>query len=76
MFSAPGDYDAVLEVLTFSASVTQICRNVSSVEDNILEDVENFIITLTITDGMVNLIPDEARVTITDDDRKLQVCGD
>ena len=68
---APGDYDAVAEVLTFSASVTRICRNVSSVEDDILEEDEDFTLTLTTTDGSVDLSPDEANVIIIDDDRTL-----
>ena len=68
---APGDYDAVEEFLTFSASVNQICRNVSSVEDNILEEDEDFTLTLTTTDGSIDLNPDEARVIIIDDDRTL-----
>ena len=67
--SAPGDYDAVLEVLIFSASVNRICRNVSSVEDDILEEDEDFTLTLNTTDSSVNLNPDEAIVTISDDDR-------
>ena len=68
---APGDYDAITEVLIFSASVTRICRNVSSVEDDILEEDEDFTLTLTTTDGSVNLNPDEANVTIIDDDGML-----
>ena len=70
-FPAPGDYDAVAEVLIFSASVNRICRNVSSVDDDILEEDEDFTLTLNTTDSSVNLIPDEAIVTITDDDRML-----
>ena len=68
---APGDYDAVVEFLTFSASVNRICRNVSTVEDAILEEDEDFTLTLTTTDGSVDLNPDEATVTIIDDDRTL-----
>ena len=68
---APGDYDVLTEILIFSASVTRICRNVSSVDDDILEEDEDFILTLNTTDSSVNLNPDEAIVTITDDDRML-----
>ena len=68
---APGDYDAITEVLIFSASVNRICRNVSSVDDDILEEDEDFTLILNTTDGSVNLNPDEASVTITDDDRTL-----
>ena len=51
--------------------MNRICRNVSSVEDDILEEDEDFTLTLTTTDGSVNLNPDEANVTIIDDDRTL-----
>ena len=70
---APGDYDAVAEVLTFSTSVNRVCRNVSSVEDDIFEEDEDFTLTLTTADGSVDLNPDEANVTIIDDDRTLIV---
>ena len=43
----------------------------SSVDDDILEEDEDFTLTLNTTDGSVNLNPDEAIVTITDDDRML-----
>ena len=45
----------------------------SAVEDAILEEDEDFTLTLTTTDGSVDLNPDEARVTIIDDDRMLIV---
>ena len=51
--------------------MTRICRNVSSVEDDILEEDEDFTLTLTTTDGSVDLNPDEANVTIINDDRTL-----
>ena len=43
----------------------------SSVDDDILEEDEDFTLTLNTTDGSVNLNPEEAIVTITDDDRML-----
>ena len=51
--------------------MNRICRNVSSVEDDILEEDEDFTLTLTTTDGSVDLNPDEANVIIIDDDRTL-----
>ena len=51
--------------------MNRICRNVSSVEDDILEEDEDFTLTLTTTDGSVDLNPDEASVTIINDDRTL-----
>ena len=43
----------------------------STVEDNTLEEDEDFTLTLTTTDGSVDLNPDEATVTIINDDRML-----
>ena len=43
----------------------------SSVDDDILEEDEDFTLILITTDDSVNLNPDEANVTITDDDRML-----
>ena len=57
-----------MDDLTFSAIVNQVCRNVSTIEDDILEDDEQFRLTLTTTDTSVNIDPPEARVTITNDD--------
>ena len=67
----PGDYISVAEDLTFSANVDRVCRNVTTKGDTILEDDEEFTLTLTTTDGGVNLAPDRATVTIIDNDSKL-----
>ena len=72
-FLAPGDYVPVIEDLTFSASVPRICRNVTTVEDTALEDAEDFTLTLTTTDSNVTLFPQEARLSIIDDDCKLKL---
>ena len=40
----------------------------SSVNDTFPESDEDFILSLTTTDGGINLTPDEASVTIMDDD--------
>ena len=55
--------------------MNRICRNVSSAEDDILEEDEDFTLTLTTTDGSVNLSPDEATVTIINDDRTFTSCN-
>ena len=60
-----------MEDLTFSADVDRVCRNVTTQDDTILEDDEEFTLTLTTTDGSVNLVPDLATVTIVDNDSKL-----
>ena len=72
-FPGPGDYVPVIEDLTFSASVPRICRNVTTVEDTISENDEDFTLTLTTADGSVNLNLDKAAVTITNDDCKLKL---
>ena len=68
---APGDYISVAEDLTFSADVDRVCRNVTTEDDTILEDDEEFTLTLTTTDGSVNLAPDQATVAIIGNDSKL-----
>ena len=73
IYVAPGDYSAIAEDLTFSASETRICRNVTSVEDDILEEDEAFLLTLTTSDNTVILRPREATVTILNDDSRLNV---
>ena len=67
---APDDYFAISEDLTFSATEIRICRDVTSVEDDILEDDEGLILILS-TDGPSTILePSEATVTILDDDSR------
>ena len=68
--AAPGDYTAISEDLTFSASETRICRDVISADDDILEEDEDLLLTLTTTDDTVTLRPSEATVTILNDDSR------
>ena len=62
------DYTAVMDDLTFSASVNQVCREVSTIEDDILEDDEQFRLTLTTTESRVIIDSPEATVTIANDE--------
>ena len=71
--SASGDYVPVTADLTFSASLIRICRNVTSKDDTILEDDEDFTLTLTTTECGLNLTADKATVTIIDNDCKLRL---
>ena len=73
---APGDYAAIAEDLTFSASETRICRNVISAEDDILEDDEGLLLTLATSDVTVILRRSEATVTILNDDSRLNLVPD
>ena len=65
--AAPVDYDGTNLDFVFDADNSIHCVNVSIVDDEILEDTENFFGTLTTTDSAVLLIPDEAEVEIIED---------
>ncbi len=69
-FSAPGDYNAVSEQLTFTPTVVRACFNVTSLEDDLLEADEDFNLNLGTADENVILDPEMAVVTIANDDRE------
>ena len=69
-FSVPGDYFSVSQDLTFSQSSSRECVNVSIVNDDELENEEEFSLTLTTGEDRVNLDPDSSTILITDDDGK------
>ena len=73
MFFSPAseDYVPITVDLTFSTSISRVCRDVTSEDDTILEVDEDFTLALITTDSSMNLTSDEATVTIFDDDRKL-----
>ncbi len=54
--------------LVFNETVNKVCIKVSTEEDDILEADEEFILTLDTSDSGVVVDPDQATVTITDDD--------
>lgn len=66
--SAPDDYESVMTELTFSAQQTRQCVNVTILDDVLLEGVEDFSANLSTADGQVALDPQEAAVTIVDND--------
>ena len=68
LFTAPDDYVSTSSDLTFSQSSSRECVNVSIVNDDELENEEEFRLTLTTGEDKVNLIPDSTTVRITDDD--------
>ena len=70
IYAAPGDYTAISEDLTFSASETRICRNLISAEDGILEEDEVLMLILTTSDDSVIFRPSEATVAILNDDSR------
>ena len=70
IYAAPGDYTAIAEDLTFSASETRICRNLISAEDGIREEDEVLMLTLATSDDTAILRPSEATVAILNVDSR------
>ena len=66
--SAPDDYTAVSQVLTFQPGSDRQCVEVAIVNDDELENEEQFTVTITTDEDRVTLEPDSTTVTITDDD--------
>ena len=70
--TAPLDYAAISQVLTFSSSVNLQTVNVNIEDDDLLEIDEVFSASLALenpdTDSRVQLRPDSADVTILDED--------
>ena len=70
------DYTSGPYTVTFSAGQTTATFDVPINDDNILEDNENFILTISPSSLPNNVTvsdPDEATVTIVDDDGKKTV---
>lgn len=70
---AVGEVDFIAldtEIITFSADLARICIDVSVLNDNIDEDLEDFFIILDTEDPLVNVDPTRQNGTavITDDD--------
>ena len=63
---------AVSADLTFTQSEPQQCRNVTTEQDVLSENDEDFPLSLSTSQSGVTLEPDTATVTILDDDGKLQ----
>ena len=62
---------AVTVDLTFTPSEPRRCTNVTTVQDGIPENDEDFPLGLSTSQSGVTLEPDTATVTILDDDGKL-----
>ena len=70
------DYDSGPYNITFPAGTTSVPFNVSITDDNILEDDENFLLTVdlfSLPDRVIASDPYQATVTIVDKDGKLTV---
>ena len=66
--SVPSDYFSVRQGLTFSQSSSRECVNVSIVNDDELENEEEFRLILTTGEDRVNLDPSSTSIRVTDDD--------
>ena len=67
------DYTSGPYTVTFPAGQTTATFDVPIIDDNIFEGNENFILTIdgtSLPTGVTASSPDEATVTIVDDDRK------
>ena len=66
---AEPDYESLTVQLTFTPSMTEICRNVVIVNDVYYEDPEDLTVGLTTDEPNVMLMPDTGTITIVDDER-------
>ena len=67
------DYDSGPYIVIFPAGMTSVSLNVSIINDDMLEDEENFLLTIDLSSLPNNVTvgdPEEAIVTIVDDDSK------
>ena len=67
------DYDSGTYTVIFPAGVTMVAFDVPITDDMVLEDNENFMLTInssSLPDYITRSTPPEATVTIVDDDRK------
>ena len=62
------DYTSVSFELTFDSDTMSICRRVPIMDDQLDEGDEMFRVTLTTDDPDTSLDPEDAMVTIVDDD--------
>ncbi|ETW92157.1 MAG: hypothetical protein ETSY2_54335 [Candidatus Entotheonella gemina] len=68
---APMDYGAVSTVVMFDECETQSCNPILIVDDDVLENVESFNVTLERTPGLdvrITLDPVDGEIEITDND--------
>ena len=66
--TAPEDFKAGEYILSFTGSKSKVCVNISIEDDSILEDPENFTVTIMSADPDVSFGTPEATVTIMDND--------
>ena len=64
------DYQALTAQLTFTSTMSEICHNITIINDVFYEDSENFSVLLTTGDPGVVVNPDMGTITILDEDGK------
>ena len=76
MFSAPEDYAALtFTTITFSTTQTSAMVTVTVVDDDVLEDVEQFTVEVVATGGQERVdVGEAAIISITNDDCKAASC--
>ena len=60
------DYDPIVETLMFDRLTTRRCEDIPIIDDDILENDEQFTVTLTTSDDGVDLDPEEGTIVIED----------
>ena len=60
-------------MLTFMEGISDVCTTVQITDDNVLEDDESFLLTLTTSEPRVTLDPEQGSVLIIDDDSEWRV---
>jgi len=72
-YAANMDFSTTSAVLTFNASTSLRCEQVTITDDTILENSEMFFIQLESTDPAVNITLGSAPVTILDNDSEYEI---
>ena len=68
--SAPSDFIEAIQILTFERGDTEMCGSYVIINDEVLEDLENFNLQLSTRVDRVTVAPAQGTVTIVDDDGK------
>ena len=68
-----GDYTEMTQILTFMEGTSDVCTTVQITDDNVLEDDESFLLTLTTSEPRVTLDPEQGSVLIIDNDSEWRV---
>lgn len=68
IYTGGEDYDSVTADLLFNADSTRVCTRIPITNDDVDEDDELFVATLSTEDPDISLAPDEADITIIDND--------